>query len=359
MNVGIHGIGFHLPPTIRRNDWWPSHIVEKWREKAIAGILRAQQSPEPPASEGQRLAMEAMARVADDPFFGCQERRVLGDGMTSSDMELAAARDALARARVDAGEIDLLLTYSTTPRCALAPEFGPLHRELGLPRRCLSTAVDAVCNAFAMQMTLASQMIAAGRARYALLVQACLHSPLAPKEDVISSLIGDAATAVVLGPVRDGHGLLGWSHGTDGDLFCGLACGVPNGTWYDEGRAVPWSPSPRKGRTMMLNLPDWAKESVGEALAGARVAADEIDFYASHQATPWLRTLTRDFIGMGRARGIDIFRWTANLMACNVPLQLALGEGEGLLKGGDLVATFTGGTGVTWSGMVLRWGGSA
>ena len=44
------------------------------------------------------------------------------------------------------------------------------------------------------------------------------------------------------------------------------------------------------------------------------------------------------------------------MSSCNLPLQLALGVREGLLRDGDVVAMHTGGTGIIWSGTVLRWG---
>ena len=33
MGVGILGIGTYLPPTVRKNDFWPRHTIEKWADK--------------------------------------------------------------------------------------------------------------------------------------------------------------------------------------------------------------------------------------------------------------------------------------------------------------------------------------
>jgi 3-oxoacyl-[acyl-carrier-protein] synthase-3 len=35
---------------------------------------------------------------------------------------------------------------------------------------------------------------------------------------------------------------------------------------------------------------------------------------------------------------------------------MAMGEREGVLRPGDVVTCFQGGTGITYSGMTLRWG---
>src|SRR5262249_15619084 len=106
----------------------------------------------------------------------------------------------------------------------------------------------------------------------------------------------------------------------------------------------------------LFSLVDWAKQSLDEALAAARVQPAEVDYYCSHQATVWLRRVTQEYVGLTRARFLDTFAFTASLAACNSPLQMALAEREGLLRSGDTVAVFGGGTGVTRSGMILRWG---
>ncbi len=349
-------MGVHLPAQIRANDWWPREIVEQWRQRSTTRMLRMEEHVTAAATEGERRTLAAIARMGDDPFLGTRERRVLDASGTATDMEVAAAKEALDRARVDAGEIDLLLYYSTTPQYALAPEFGLLHKALGLPRRCMSVTVDTVCNSFPMQLTLALQVLAGGRARNALLVQTALHSRLAPMEDVSSAIVGDGATAVVVGAIAEGRGVLGYSHSTDGSFHGGLVCGVPGGTWYDPGQVMPWTPNPGVARKMGLSLVDWAKQSVDEALAEAGVRREEIAFYACHQSTPWLRPVTQEYLGLTNARSVDSYAWTGNLMACNVPLQLALGEREGALRDGDLVATFTMSNGATWTGMVMRWG---
>ena len=33
-SVGILGIGIHLPPEVRKNDWWPASVVDRWPDSA-------------------------------------------------------------------------------------------------------------------------------------------------------------------------------------------------------------------------------------------------------------------------------------------------------------------------------------
>jgi 3-oxoacyl-[acyl-carrier-protein] synthase-3 len=107
---------------------------------------------------------------------------------------------------------------------------------------------------------------------------------------------------------------------------------------------------------MIVKVADHGLEVVHEALDRAQLAPDAVDFYASHQATPWFRRVTQKYAGLEAARYSDTFEWTGHVSACNVPLSLVSGEREGLLKDGDVVATYAGGTGLTWSSTIIRWG---
>jgi 3-oxoacyl-[acyl-carrier-protein] synthase-3 len=300
--------------------------------------------------------LSALAITNQDPFNGVAERRVMPEGMVSSQMEIAAAKEALARAEVDPEEVGLLLTHSYCPDVINVPNACTVHRELGLPARCLSLATDGACNSFLQQLTLAEQMIATGLTRYALLVQSSAITRLLVTEDPSSTWFGDGATAVVLGPVSEGKGVLGRAHRTDGTLSRTVMCGVPGRNWYDEGRSILYVGDTREGRRMILTIADLAVDVADDALAQAGLGRADVRFYASHQGTPWLRPLTQEHLGLANARFVDTFSWTANMVSANVPAELALGAQKGLLKDGDPVLLFSGGSGITWSAVVLRWG---
>lgn len=354
-SIGILGVSTYLPPEVRTNDWWPDHVVKKWQERAARRIERMRAELESAPSEAARKAMQAVIDSASDPFIGTRERRVMPDGMKATDMMTEAAREAIARSEVPKEEIDLVLSYAMIPDYINVPPACIVHGNLGLEERATTLAVDAVCNSFLMQLTLAQAMIASGAARYALLVQSSAITRLPPSEEPIDVAGGDAASAVVVGPVSDGRGILATSHHTDGKLWGALVCGVPGGHWYD-GRCVTYSHDHAANANMILRLPERAGHVLGEAFAKAGVAKEDVSFYASHQPLKWFRPLSQECAGLSKAKFVDHFEYTGTVSAVNIPFQLAVGEKEGLLRPGDLVACFQGGTGMTWSAAALRWG---
>ncbi|XXT22964.1 3-oxoacyl-[acyl-carrier-protein] synthase III C-terminal domain-containing protein [Sorangium sp. So ce429] len=356
-SAGILGIGVFLPEEVRTNDWWPEPVVERWRAQAREGFLSAAREPElPDLGPGAQAILAGMASVEADPFRGVRERRVMPPGMVASDMEAAAARQALATAGVSPGEVDLLLSHSQLPDYLGQPTAARVHHLLGLSPRCFSFGVDASSNAFLSQLSVAEQLVRSGRARHALLVQSSGWQHIVPREQPQSAWFGDAATAVVVGPVRDGLGLLGQAHGTDGSLFDALVVGTPGGRWYDGKPVTLYPAEPRQTREMLIGIADRGKWALDAALAEAALGPEAVRFYACHQSTVWFRAVTQAFFGLTNAASYDFFPRTGSLSASNIPFALAMAEREGRLQEGDVVATHAGGSGICWSSAVLRWG---
>jgi 3-oxoacyl-[acyl-carrier-protein] synthase III len=354
-------MGVYLPPEVRTNDWWPESVVASWQERRAGRASRELMSDRPagdvvPVTDGVAEVLKALEIANADPFNGVAERRVMPQGMSPSQMEAAAGKEALANSKVDPRDVGLLLTHSYCPDVLNVPNACSVHRDLGLAPKCLSLATDGACNSFLQQVSLAESMIASGLTRYALLIQSSASSRLTQREDPSSTWFGDGATAVVLGPVSEGKGVLGRAHRTDGTLSRTVMVGVPEHNWYDDGRCVLYVGDTREGRRMILTIADLATDAAGDALAEASLKKDEVRFYASHQGTCWLRPVTQAHLGLDNARFFDTFSWTASLVAANIPVQLAYGAQKGLLKDGDPVLLFSGGSGITWSAIVLRWG---
>jgi 3-oxoacyl-[acyl-carrier-protein] synthase III len=353
-NIGLQGVGFYLPDNIRKNDWWPDSIVDKWREKPKRNLVHGKHMNADPDTEGAKRTLEAMAEFVDDPFKGAKERRIKPDGMSFWEMEVLAAEDALKKAGVDKSEIDMLLVYSQVPDY-LAVHASVVHEKLGLPERCFTTGIEGACNSFLLQLGLAEQMIRGGQAKKALLIQSSGFFHITKPEDHHSAWFGDGATAVVVGPVGEGKGILGRSHRTDGSFHKAVYPACAGKRWYD-GPVLLWNEERATARKMLLSIADLAKTSLDEALEAAGHRPEEMDFYATHQSTLWFRKVTQEYARLSKARTFDSFAWTTSLGASNIPFMLAMGEKERLLKDGDLVAMHTGGGGITWSSMILRWG---
>ena len=362
--IGLLGVATFLPPETRLNRWWSDATVERW----IAA--RAAAPPPPsgvPEAERPRHMTDAMARVlaamseqAFDPFHGVTSRHVMPADMVASEMERQAAERVIAHVEgrglgFARDRIDALLVHTAVPEYLLSNTACVLHEALGLSTRCLSLEAAASSHSFMAQLTLAEQMIASGRARYVLIVQSCALSRLLDPEDPLAPMFGDGAAATIVGPVDTG-GLLATVQHTRGKYPRALVASVPARRWYDDGRVVLHSADPVGARQVFLQTADFAIEVVGQALREAQLAPGDVDFFAVHQGTPWLRKVAHDVLGLGNARSLDTFATTGYLFGVSIPLVLETAQRRGMLARGDRVVLYGGGSGVTFGAIALGWG---
>ena len=142
---------------------------------------------------------------------GIERRRMAAAGEYASDLAIAAARQVLADADLDALDIDLLLFASATRDIAEPATAHIVQSALGSRAHALD--VTNACNSFLNGIDLARAMIMAGRARRALVVTG--ETPtraMRPRLDGLAQArrslagytFGDAGAAVLVEPVATG-----------------------------------------------------------------------------------------------------------------------------------------------------------
>lgn len=355
--VGIIGLGTYLPPTVRTNDWWSKQTVARWAERMALQATRAAPITDS-MTVGQRLTLQAMGELANDPFRGAVERRVMGADMTATQMEVRAAREAIERAGVRLDEIDVILSNSPAPDHLMVNSACVAHRDLGLSQRCLALSTDGACNGFAQHMTIAAGMIAGGQARYVLSVHSCALSRVMPSDEPHSAWFGDGAAAVLIGPVSDGKGLLASVHNADGNQYDSLVLGPgPDKRYWEPGPGLTVHSLNREAtRNMLFGMVDRGAAAIHEAMTKANITKANVDYFATHQSTPWLTRMAAKAAGLEDKKTVVTYPMFGNMSSVNVPIVLAIGEREGMLRDGSTVVTFSGGIGETWSSLVMRWG---
>ncbi len=353
--ISILGIGAYLPPQVRTNAYWPTELVDEWRQRRGAGMTRPVEAERQISPASMALA-RVMASYRDDPFEGAVERRVMADDQEPSDMEIAAGRDAIARAGVDPAEIDAILVGGTIPDYQQNSNGCRVHSELGVRPGCLTVQTEGACNAFSLQTSLASALIRSGQARHVLTVQSSAQSRILRRQDPFSAWFGDGATAVVYGPASAGRGLVGQAHVTDGRFYGSLVCGVPGKRWHDEASHL-YLQSPKMAREQLFAIAEHANPLLDQALGQAGLSRGDINVIATHQAAAWFGPAMQQIWDLPDVRRVDTFAWASSLAGGNLPLVMATAEREGILRAGDLVATVSGATGMTMSVLLFRWGG--
>ena len=275
---------------------------------------------------------------------GIRERRIAADDERLEAHATAAAAEALARAGVDAKDVDMVIVGTSTAD-ELMPHAAPLVASALGATRAGAFDLGAACTGFLSGLATGAAMIDAGRAGAVVVVGADFMSRITdPHDRSTAAVFADGAGAVVMlatgEPSRVGPVVLG----AEGDVAGTIKV-------------------PRDTATITMHGHETYKEAVNslsvsteQAADAAEVALDEIDLFVYHQANSRILAAVAERLGLNPERVIDCIAEVGNTSAATLPLALAHSVQTGRLHDGDRVLLGAFGAGFTWGATVLEWG---
>jgi 3-oxoacyl-[acyl-carrier-protein] synthase-3 len=288
---------------------------------------------------------------------GIRARRIARDQEGAADMGAAAARIALERARVDPGEVDILVLSTATPDRWLPSTACDVQALLGCTNA-VAFDIMAACSGFLYGLSLAEGYIAAGRGEVALVVSTEKMSSIVDWNDRSTCvLFGDGAGAAVVKPSNgSGRGILSSHLRSDGNLAQLL--------WRPAGGALmPLTADTlargdhlvrMEGREVFKNAVRSMAEASHAALHDAGLTAADVDLLVPHQANLRIIDATAKYAGIPPEKVfINLDRY-GNMSSASIPVALDEAREQGLIGQGANVLTAAFGAGLTWGAMAWR-----
>jgi 3-oxoacyl-[acyl-carrier-protein] synthase-3 len=306
-----------------------------------------------PAEVLTNEALAARVATSDDWIrtrTGIRQRHIAAQNERTSDLALAASRQALDDAALAGSDIDLVIVATTTPDAVFPSTACTVQAGLGAHGG-PAFDVQAVCSGFVYALAIADRMIASGMVRNALVVGAEIYSRILDWSDRGTCvLFGDGAGAVVLVP-SDAPGILSSHLHADGryrDILC-VPGQVRNG--LVEGTPFVHMDGPGVFKFAVRVLAETAEE----ALAKNAMRASDIDWLIPHQANVRIMDATARKLGIAHERVVSTVDLHANTSAASIPLAIDVARRDGrILPGHHLLLLGVGG-GFTWGSVLLRW----
>jgi len=287
---------------------------------------------------------------------GIRARRIASENEATSDLAIAAARIALDDARTDPVDLDLIIVCTLTPDYFM-PATAVLVQEALGAGSCAAFDLNAACSGFCYALDVASHMIAGGAYRKALVIGAEVMSRTVDWEDRSTCvLFGDAAGAVVLGPVARG-GVLGSVLGADGRGASLLY--IPAGGFKEpittDAMAAKRNCMSMNGREVYRFAVQVMADASASALKLCGLTSADVSLFVPHQANIRIIESAAKRLGLPFEKIFVNLDKYGNTSAASIPLALDEAVREGRINEGDIVVTVGFGAGLTWGANVIEW----
>jgi 3-oxoacyl-[acyl-carrier-protein] synthase III len=304
--------------------------------------------------------LEKMVDTSDEWILertGIRERRIAAPEEGAADMGAHAARVAMERAGVHAGEVDLIVVSTATPDRLLPATACDLQALIGATNAA-AFDISAACSGFVYALTVAEGYLAAGRGEIALVVATEKMSGIIDWCDRKTCvLFGDGAGAVVVRRASNGRGLMSSFLRSDGTLAELL--------WRPGGGVkVPFDIAVLEQKTHLIRMAGREvfkaavrsmAEASDQALLRAGLTGDDVDLFIPHQANVRIIEATARYANVPMEKVyVNVDRY-GNMSSATIPIALDEAVEQGRIGPGSNVLMVAFGAGFTWAASVLRW----
>jgi len=306
-----------------------------------------------PAQVRTNRDLEKLVDTSDEWIFtrtGIRQRHIAADDERTSDLALAASRNALEAAGIKPQDLDLIIVATTTPDMIFPSAACILQAKLGV-KNCPAFDVQAVCSGFIYGLSIADQFVRTGQSRTVLVVGAEIYSRILDWTDRGTCvLFGDGAGAVVL-TASDSPGILSTHLHADGSYQNLLS--VPGSVAGGEVVGRPFLQM--EGNAVFKFAVKVLDEVVGEALAKNQLQKSDIDWLIPHQANIRIIQSTAKKLGMSMEKVVVTVDRHGNTSAASIPLALDEAVRDGRIRSGQHVLLEGVGGGFTWGAVLVKW----
>ncbi|RMI28899.1 ketoacyl-ACP synthase III [Actinomadura harenae] len=305
---------------------------------------------------------------------GIRARHRAAPGQAASDLAAHAARDALAAAGIDAGDLALIVLGTSTPD-ELGPATACRVQALLGAGRAAAFDVAAACTGFLHALQTAAALLHGtpgtpgtpapgntarppGGGPYALVIGVEVYSRfLNPGDRATRALFGDGAAAAVLGPVPAPYGITAMGMGADGTRADDVL--IPAG-----GSRLPATADTlaaldhtihMDGAAVRNFITDVFPRIVADALDTAGVKTTDLALVVPHQPNPKLVASLAPAAGLDPGRLAIAGQDVGNIGAASLPYALHRAVTDDRLYPGDQVLLAGFGAGLTWAHALLTW----
>jgi 3-oxoacyl-[acyl-carrier-protein] synthase-3 len=289
---------------------------------------------------------------------GIQRRHITTENETTALLAAEAAKRALADAKLDPSDLQLIIVATITPEMPFPSTACFVQKALGA-KNAFAFDVGAACSGFIYSVAIAQQFLENGRFTNALIIGAEALTKITNWKDRTSCILfGDGAGAVVLRRAKDGdRGVIYSTMYSDGDSWEALSCHA-YGSRHPSDKPLA-NPDliymQIKGREVYQQAVRRIVETVTECLEHCKLTIDDVKMVISHQMNARIIESAAKRLELPPEKYFINIQEYGNTSSASVPLAFDECVRTGRIKHGDIVIFVAFGAGLTWGANVIRY----
>lgn len=306
------------------------------------------------------LELEKMVDTSDEWIrtrTGIRERRIMEHG-ASSDMAVKAIESLLAKRKISAAEIEVIIVATVTPDMMFPATACIIQEKIGATKA-WGFDLSAACSGFLFALTTGAKFIETGSHSKVLVVGVDKMSSIIDYTDRNTCILfGDAAGAVLLEPSEeDSFGVI------DHKLYCDGS----GGQYLKMTGGGSLNPATHKtvdkkmhyvfqdGKNVFKLAVKGMADVSAEIMDRNGLKAEDVAWLVPHQANLRIIDATADRMGIDRRKVMINIEKYGNTTAATMPLCLSEWWESGQLRRGQNVVLSAFGAGYTWGAVYLKW----
>ena len=286
---------------------------------------------------------------------GIKNRRITDNKTGVVELACKAASRALAKQKIDATQVDLIILASSTPD-DLFGSAGAIQNKIGAVNAA-AFDITAACSGFTISLITATQFINNGMYKTILVIGADVLSKWVDWSDRTTCILfGDAAGAIVL-QNNNNNFLLSSKIQTDGTqnkqlvLKSNIESANKKLNLYNRNYEFIQMNGREVYKFAVSKLP----KAIKECLSEAQITIEDVNWLLLHQANERILNSIADKLGLSTTKVIKNLENYGNTSAASIPLALDEYVSEGRIKKDDIIVLAGFGAGFTWSVIVMKW----
>ena len=288
---------------------------------------------------------------------GIKTRHIAAEGETTAFLAAGAAKKALADAKLDAKDVDLILVATATPEMVFPATACFVQDAIGA-KNAWAFDLSAACSGFVYGLSIAQQFVTNGKYENILVIGAEILSRITDYKDRTSCILfGDGAGAVIVQKSKNGsRGIIYSASGSDGSAWKTLYCPA-YGSRYPADKPLE---NPNfvymqiNGREVYQLAVRRIVEMVEDCMAHCNLSVDDVRMVIPHQMNARIIESCAKRLDLPKEKIYLNIQDYGNTSSASIPIALDECRKEGKINPGDIVILVAFGGGLTWGANVIE-----